>query len=40
MKLWIDDCRPAPEGYKWVKTVSEAKGQAFPHNYLDSVGAR
>ena len=25
MKLWIDDCRPAPEGYKWVKTVSEAK---------------
>lgn len=24
-KLWIDDCRPAPEGYKWVKTVSEAK---------------
>ena len=25
MKLWIDDCRPAPEGYKWIKTVSEAK---------------
>ena len=25
MKIWIDDCRPAPEGYKWVKTVNEAK---------------
>lgn len=25
MKLWIDDLRPAPEGYKWVKTVNEAK---------------
>ena len=25
MKLWIDDVRPAPEGYVWVKTVNEAK---------------
>lgn len=25
MKLWLDDIRPAPEGYKWVKTVNEAK---------------
>ena len=25
MKLWIDDVRPAPEGYVWVKSVSEAK---------------
>lgn len=25
MKLWIDDVRPAPEGYKWIKSVSEAK---------------
>ncbi len=24
MKLWIDDVRPAPEGYMWVKTVDEA----------------
>ncbi len=24
MKLWIDDVRPAPEGYIWVKTVDEA----------------
>ena len=25
MKLWIDDCRPAPPGYYWVKSVNEAK---------------
>jgi hypothetical protein len=25
MKLWIDDIRPAPEGYVWCKTVTEAK---------------
>ena len=25
MKLWIDDVRPAPEGYIWVKSVDEAK---------------
>ena len=25
MKLWIDDVRPAPDGYAWVKSVSEAK---------------
>ena len=25
MKLWIDDVRPAPEGYVWIKTVNEAK---------------
>ena len=24
MKLWIDDVRPAPEGYIWLKTVNEA----------------
>ena len=24
MKLWIDDVRPAPEGYLWLKTVNEA----------------
>jgi hypothetical protein len=26
MKLWVDDVRPAPEGYEWCKTVDEAKG--------------
>ena len=25
MKLWIDDVRPAPEGYIWCKSVSAAK---------------
>ena len=25
MKLWIDDVRPAPEGYYWCKSVNEAK---------------
>lgn len=24
MKIWIDDCRPAPEGYVWIKSVNEA----------------
>lgn len=23
MKLWIDDVRPAPEGYIWCKSVNE-----------------
>ena len=25
MKLWIDDIRPAPDGYCWCKSVNEAK---------------
>lgn len=25
MKIWVDDIRPAPEGYKWAKSVQEAK---------------
>ena len=25
MKLWIDDVRPAPIGYKWWRSVNEAK---------------
>ena len=25
MKLWIDDVRPAPNGYVWCKSVNEAK---------------
>ena len=24
MKLWVDDVRPAPQGYYWVKSVNEA----------------
>ena len=25
MRLWIDDVRPAPEGYVWCKSVNETK---------------
>ena len=25
LKLWLDDCRPAPEGYVWLKSVNDAK---------------
>lgn len=25
MRLWIDDVRPAPNGYIWFKTVNEVK---------------
>ena len=25
MKLWVDDVRPAPEGYVWCESVNEAK---------------
>ena len=24
LKLWVDDVRPAPEGYVWAKSVNEA----------------
>jgi hypothetical protein len=24
MKIWVDDVRPAPEGYVWYKSVEEA----------------
>ena len=32
MKLWLDDLRPAPEGYIWVKTVYDAIEQICRHN--------
>ena len=25
IKLWIDDVRPAPKGYYWIRSVNEAK---------------
>jgi hypothetical protein len=25
MKLWIDDVRPAPDGYIWIRSVNSAK---------------
>ena len=27
MKIWVDDVRPAPEGYVWCKSVNEAKNK-------------
>lgn len=37
MKLWIDDVRPAPEGYVWLKSVKQAKGciRALESNFSD-----
>ena len=32
MKIWIDDVRPAPEGYDWCKSVNVAK--VVIENYL------
>lgn len=29
MKLWIDDVRPAPDGYVWLKSVEESKTFLF-----------
>lgn len=40
MKLWVDDLRPAPEGYCWIKSVNEAKDfiegieEIFGDNYF------
>lgn len=25
MKIWIDDIRPSPDGYRWCKSVNAAK---------------
>ena len=25
MKIWVDDVRPAPEGYEWHKSVSDVQ---------------
>ena len=27
MKIWVDDVRPAPEGYVWCKSVNKAKSE-------------
>lgn len=37
MKLWIDDLRPTPDGYVWVKSVNEAKTAIwqYEHNMID-----
>ena len=36
MKLWIDDVRPAPEGYYWCRTVDSAKATILKYsNHID-----
>ena len=35
MKLWIDDVRPAPEGWVWLKSVNAAK--RYIHYHSDGV---
>ena len=40
MKLWIDDIRDAPYGYRWVKSVNEAKKlliSEFYRKYVDLI---
>ena len=32
MKLWIDDVRPAPEGYFWAKSVNVAKEYIYAND--------
>lgn len=38
MNLWIDDMRPAPEGYIWIKTVSAAIITCIEESYLSYSG--
>lgn len=33
-KLWIDDIRPAPQGYRWCKSVNEAKECIINHEIM------
>lgn len=38
MKLWIDDVRPAPEGFEWCRTVNSAKAYIEGVESLSSRG--
>ena len=35
--LWIDDVRPAPEGYKWYKSVNVAKRKIKENEQMNEV---
>ena len=37
MKLWIDDVRPAPEGYVWIKSVNVAKRKIKENERMNKV---
>ena len=36
MKLWLDDVRPAPEGYIWCKSVNMAIGVIIWYSYREN----
>lgn len=37
MKLWIDDARPAPEGYIWCKSVNVAKNSIERREFWEGI---
>ena len=37
MKLWVDDVRPAPNGYVWYKSVNEAQKAIFNYEIMYAV---
>ena len=37
MKLWLDDVRPAPEGYIWCKSVRSAKDAIEARELFDGI---
>ena len=32
LKIWVDNIKPAPEGYVWCKSVNEARELIFEHS--------
>lgn len=41
MKIWVDDIRPAPEGYIWCKSVIDAKYMIETYsNYIGGFSTR
>ena len=40
MKLWVDDVRPAPEGYVWCQTVNQAKAEICYAEGMEFFGER
>lgn len=37
MKIWVDDLRPAPDGYRWCKSVNEAKLYIVAANSIEVI---
>lgn len=38
MKIWLDDIRPAPEGYIWCKSVGEAESLILDYEwYIEGI---